>query len=126
MKKSTSLLFIFIVFLMSCSTSTINENSKVVNLNVAEFKAKTEESNTVILDVRTALETAKGKIDGAIELDVKEDDFKEKVNKLDKDKIYLVYCRSGTRSTKACGIMEGQGFEKLYNLKGGFNAWKRQ
>ncbi len=114
------------LLLMSCNTNSLKENTKIVNLNVEEFKAKMTTPNVVVVDVRTAEETADGKIEGAIEIDVKAADFEEKIKALDKNKIYLVYCRSGKRSTKACRIMEEEGVQNLYNLKGGYKAWKKQ
>ncbi len=123
MNKIILLLTICFLAFQACNLIGQPKNSKMVNVNVADFKAKMQEENTVILDVRTPKETAEGKIAGAIELDVKANNFKEKVGALDKNKTYLVYCRSGRRSVKACGIMEEMGLEKLYNLEGGYQAW---
>lgn len=109
---------------MSC-TAAQNESEKRTDVKVEEFKTLMTESNVVVLDVRTPKETAEGMIEGAIEIDVKAADFKEKIKALDKDKKYLVYCRSGRRSVVACNAMEEGGFEKLVNLKGGFKAWKK-
>jgi rhodanese-related sulfurtransferase len=36
-----------------------------------------------------------------------------------------VYCRSGNRSTGYCSSLRKQGFETVYNLKGGVLAWER-
>ena len=93
------------------------------DLSVSEFKAKMNTANVVVLDVRTPAETAEGKIDGAMEIDYHADGFAEKIIALDKEKTYLVYCRSGNRSGKTCKMMAGKGFKKLYNLEGGFMAW---
>jgi rhodanese-related sulfurtransferase len=46
------------------------------------------------------------------------------LGKLDKDKEYFVFCRSGNRSGSACKLMADQGF-KVYNLAGGVGAWPR-
>lgn len=77
----------------------------------------------VVLDVRTPEETAQGKIQGAIELDFRSPDFAAEVAKLDPEKTYLVYCRSGNRSGKACHLMAEKGFKNLFNLSGGYLAW---
>ncbi len=77
----------------------------------------------IILDVRTPEETADGKIAAAQEADVKSTEFTEQLSALDKDKKYIVYCRSGKRSTKACRIMAEHGFEHLLNVKGGYLAY---
>lgn len=93
------------------------------DVTVSEFADLMDRHKVVILDVRTPKETAQGKITGAMELDVLQDDFAEKVEELNKQKTYLVYCRSGRRSLKAIDIMAKQGFKKLHNLVGGYTAW---
>lgn len=77
----------------------------------------------VLLDVRTPEETAEGKINGAIEADVKSDDFKDQIDKLDKEQSYIIYCRSGKRSSKAYKIMKENGFGALLVLDGGYLAY---
>lgn len=96
-----------------------------LDMNVEEFKSTMNEPNTVILDVRTPGETADGIIEGAVEMDIKGADFEEKIKSLDKEKKYLVYCRSGGRSVTACNMLEKHGFTKLVNLKGGYTAWSK-
>lgn len=83
------------------------------------------DANAVILDVRTEDEVANGKIPGAINIDIyKGQGFVYKVDELDKTKNYYVYCAAGVRSTNACGVMQQIGFEKTYNLVGGFSNWE--
>ncbi|MCB0638920.1 MAG: rhodanese-like domain-containing protein [Lewinella sp.] len=101
------------------------QGAPFANLDVAGFRAKMNDNNVVILDVRTPQETAQGMIEGAIEINVTAPDFAQRVAELDKDKTYLVYCRSGRRSVTACNIMAEQGFSDLYNLLGGYLAWSR-
>ncbi|MCB0662462.1 MAG: rhodanese-like domain-containing protein [Saprospiraceae bacterium] len=81
------------------------------------------EKNVVVLDVRTPQETAQGVIKGAVEINLYDPEFEQKIQQLDKSKTYLVYCRSGKRSVSACNVMAKNGFSKLYNLKGGYNSW---
>jgi len=95
------------------------------DLGPVTFKAKMTEPDVVLLDVRTPEEIAQGKIEGAIEINFYDENFSAKMKGLEKDKTYLIYCRSGNRSGKACKIMSEQGFKKLYNLKGGYTAWSQ-
>jgi rhodanese-related sulfurtransferase len=81
--------------------------------------------DVVILDVRTPAETAKGKIAGAIEIDVRSADFKEKIKALDQEKTYLVYCQSGKRSAAACNVLSKEGFKEMYNLLGGYREYSK-
>lgn len=82
------------------------------------------ESDAVILDVRTDAEVEEGIIPNAKHIDIyKGQGFIDEVEKLDKTKPYYIYCRSGNRSGQACAIMGQLGFENTYNLMGGFNEW---
>jgi rhodanese-related sulfurtransferase len=77
----------------------------------------------IILDVRTEKEYKTGHIANSVNIDYKASDFKERVGKLDKDKTYLTYCRSGRRSKGASEIMRQLGFLNIIMIKGGMNAW---
>lgn len=94
------------------------------DLSPAEFAERIGGENTVLLDVRTPGETAGGIIEGAIEMDYRAPDFAEQIKSLDPNKTYLVYCASGGRSGKTCGMLNEAGFDEVYNLKGGYSAWK--
>ena len=78
----------------------------------------------IILDVRTPWEFSKEHIEGAENLDFTDPDFNEMVEKLDKDKIYVIYCKSGRRSDKVKEILKNLGFIKIYSIKNGFKGWK--
>lgn len=83
------------------------------------------DDNAVILDVRTEEEVENGYIPKAKVIDIyKGQEFIDEIDKLDKDKNYYVYCRSGKRSAQACTIMDQKGFKNTYNLIGGFSEWK--
>ena len=79
--------------------------------------------NLVILDVRTKGEYDSGHIYGATlipvtELQARIGELASHVN----DEI-LVYCGSGGRSKTASGILDSNGFTKVYNMLGGITAW---
>ncbi len=92
------------------------------NVDPVEFQKLIDEGG-VVLDVRSPGELAEGSIKGYTQINFFEGSFKAEIEKLDKSKTYLVYCRSGNRSGQACAIMDGMGFENLYNLNGGIGAW---
>lgn len=94
------------------------------NLDVKRFEQMRGKTNVVVLDVRTKEEFDQGHIPGAVNLDVRSPDFMEKVKKLDPSKTYLVHCASGRRSVTACEKLGTNQFKGLFNLEGGFNAWK--
>lgn len=100
--------------------------AEVVHVDAAGgAKLLAEKPEIVPLDVRTPPEVAAGKIDGAVHCDFKADDFKAKLDELDRDKTYLVYCAVGGRSSMALPILKELGFDKLYHLDGGMKDWQK-
>lgn len=87
-------------------------------LGVIDSKAKAQ-----LVDVRTAEEFAAGNIHSAVNIDFYQNDFKDKIGKLDKSNPVFVYCAAGGRSNKAATILKELGFSKIYDLKGGYTAW---
>ena len=77
----------------------------------------------VIIDVRTPEEFAEEHIENAINIDFYSETFRDELNNLDKNKTYLVYCRSGKRSGNALDIMKELNFREAYNI-GGIIEWK--
>jgi rhodanese-related sulfurtransferase len=82
-----------------------------------------EMSDLIVVDVRTPQEISQGKIDGALEIDFLNENFSSEINKLDKNKKYLLYCRSGNRSGQALQMMKENGFIWVRNMMGGYLAW---
>ena len=78
----------------------------------------------VIIDVRTPEEYASGHIERAINLDFYSETFKDELDELDRDKTYLIYCRTARRSGKALDMMEELGFREVYNMLGGMVRWE--
>jgi len=118
-----NILFGFL-FLSSCVNGQFSE---VKNMTQSEFKKTYDKRKLAqILDVRTAKEIAEGKITGAAELDYFDPEFKKKIEAMnfDKSKPMVVYCAAGGRSSKATNILVDLGFKVVYNLEGGYSAYK--
>lgn len=94
------------------------------DLRVEEFAEKIGQENTILIDVRTPGEIARGKIDGALEMDYRGPEFARQLEELDPSKTYLIYCAVGGRSGQTCELLAESGFDQVYNLEGGYNAWK--
>jgi len=97
------------------------------NIDVPTFQQKMEANpESIILDVRTEVEKEEGDIEGSILINIMSPDFYTEIEDLDKTKPCLVFCRSGNRSARACMILSENGFQELYNLEGGIQAWNKQ
>ncbi|HLW63290.1 MAG TPA: rhodanese-like domain-containing protein [Flavobacterium sp.] len=83
------------------------------------------DADAVILDVRTEEEVEEKSIPHMLHIDFYQGQgFLDELEKLDKNKSYYVYCKSGGRSGQACMIMQQLGFEKAFNLVGGITEWE--
>lgn len=130
-------LTVFILLLTSCGAQTTSTDSSnqgsdysqnsdtqvVKRLSSSEFKKGVSQENIQIVDVRTPDELKDGKIEGSININFYDSNFKEQIASLDKEKPVYVYCRSGARSSKAMEIMKDLGFKTIYELQGGFMSY---
>lgn len=95
------------------------------NLSQEQFETFVKaEPDAAIIDVRTQAEFDAWHIPGALHMDYFGPNLIEQMEALDKNKPYLIYCRSGRRSVRVCVLMKNSGFQEVYNLDGGIKEWK--
>ena len=83
------------------------------------------EEDCLIIDVRTSEEFKEVRLPNSINIDFyNPQGFMQELEKLDKNKSYYIYCRTGSRSANTCELMKEIGFAKTYNLLGGITEWK--
>ncbi len=117
---------ISLIAMAICATqvSGCNSNDNVTSVSAAEFEKEIRTDSVQLLDVRTPQEYSEGHIEGAINIDIHSDDFRQIAEKeLSKDSTVFVYCRSGRRSLDAADRLTKLGY-KVVNLKGGIIEWK--
>jgi rhodanese-related sulfurtransferase len=113
--------FLAVICLFSCNSTTAQG---VKNISTNEFaEALKNTDKKIVLDVRTPEEFANSHIDGAINIDVRSEDFNKRISKLDKDQPVYVYCLSGGRSANASNIIADNGFKTVNNMLGGISKW---
>ncbi|GLB51270.1 NADH oxidase [Neptunitalea chrysea] len=97
-------------------------NYEEVNVTAAKTLIN-ETKDLTILDVRNPGELHNnGSIERATNIPL--DDLRNRLDELSKDKPILVYCAKGLRGYLSSLILAQNGFKNIYNLAGGFNAWK--
>lgn len=115
------------MFSLSSLLGCKSESKAMVQIvSVAEFKEGLSNNEVQLIDVRTPKEYEQDHIENAILIDYFSEDFKTKIQELDKDKPVYLYCKSGKRSEKSSKILADLGFTEIVNLKGGFMAWSKQ
>lgn len=112
------------IFLMLSSVLGIQAQNKVeVNSKQANVLLQ-KDKKIIVLDVRTPDEFNQGHIKGALNIDVYQSDAISKIDKLNKNAKYLVYCRTRNRSGFVVEHMMKNGFKNVYQMVDGFPGWE--
>ena len=98
--------YILLVFLQSPVIQDINKDQVNSLIN----------DKVMVIDLRTEKEFENGKIGSSLNIDFQKREFIDNLNKLDKQKPYIIYCESGNRSLKASHVMKSLGFKMIYHL----------
>lgn len=77
----------------------------------------------MLVDVREPDEWASGHAPGARHIPLGQ--LERRMHELPKDGEIITVCRSGGRSSRAADILRRAGFQRVRNLAGGMNAWKK-
>lgn len=81
-------------------------------------------AGAVFVDVRNPPELNEGYAPNAVNIPLPE--LKQRLGELAKDKDLLIYCRSGRRSDAATRILMEQGYDRVYNVLGGYLAYPKK
>jgi len=115
-----------LVFILIAADFACQSQNTKTSINTEEFEKGINFEGVQLLDVRTAAEYNSGHIKNALQADwTNKDQFKDRTSYMDKDKPVYVYCLSGARSAAAAVWMRNNGYQQVYNLAGGINAWKK-
>lgn len=80
-------------------------------------------AGALLLDVREPEELAISQIEGAVHIPM--DEVPARLDQLDREREILVLCRVGERSRHVASLLLQKGFEHVYNIGGGINAYAR-
>jgi rhodanese-related sulfurtransferase len=115
--------------MMAVSEAAV-QSKVITNVTAQEafalIQEKSDDPEFKILDVRTPDEYNTGHVEGAINIDFNSDTFKDTLSQLDKSGEYLVYCRSGNRSSGAVELMKEMEFTMIYHMNGGIIEWSAE
>ncbi len=119
----------FYVSLAPAKDATGIEENQVIEITATDLWKKLKgdwkgDDRPALLDLRKAKEYAKTHLEGARQLDPEADDFDSKVAKLDRNRTYVVYCKDGAKSAKVVATWKEKDFQKIYHLKGGWDAYE--
>jgi glyoxylase-like metal-dependent hydrolase (beta-lactamase superfamily II)/rhodanese-related sulfurtransferase len=98
------------------------EVDQITSITASELGRQLESKNVQVLDVRRPGEYVSEHVEGAVNMPL--DTINDHLASLDKDQSYYVHCAGGYRSMIFNSILKARGFDKLIDIKGGFNAIK--
>ena len=101
----------------------LTQNTYDILPNIAFKNIMDSDSKIILIDVRSKQELDDIMINGVVNYDFNSDEFENSVLGLDIDKTYYVICRSGRRSGITTELMLENGFENVFNIKGGMIKW---
>jgi rhodanese-related sulfurtransferase len=119
------------VLVTSCAQAvphnTLTQSTEITPVAANKLVAENiGNKNFVILDVRLVNDYTSRHIPGAIDINYESTNFKKDINKLIKEKQYLVYCATGVNGEAAAQTMLGLGFKNVQNISGGYAAWVQE
>ena len=129
---SAAALFVSVILLSNITSGISSNNELLADIiksqaemkNVSPKEAKElmgSENDVFLLDVRTKEEYNESHIKTAHLIPVQE--LEQNIERIPKDRNVVVYCTSGKRSARACGILKNKGLKALYNIEGGIRLW---
>lgn len=118
--KKLIYLFLLTIAFVSCEAQ---QKTGTELVSPEKFATDMSKDKGQLIDVRTPKEYNAGHIDGAKNIHLYDQDFKARINKLDKDKTVYVYCKAGGRSAEAVESLKINGFKHIVELDGGTDAW---
>ena len=82
-----------------------------------------QESDYILVDVRTTEEYESGHIQDAVNFDFYSESFQNDILSLDKSASIVLYCRTQNRSTKTANYLKENGYKEINVLEGGITSW---
>lgn len=95
-------------------------------LSLLQATQKINQGKTLVLDVRSEEEFNTGHLTNAKNIAL--DQLKNRLGELDryKNQTVITVCAAGVRSASAAATLRKAGFEQVFSLEGGMDAWKAQ
>jgi len=96
------------------------------NITPVQATEMINHDDAIVIDVRPAADFAKGHIINAVNIPASNLQTQMKQMEKYKNKKIILSCRSGAQSAVACKQLGKQGYENVYNLKGGILNWQSE
>ena len=115
----TRIIFFSLLLVYSCQ---IFESTEINIISDAQF-TEIQDTDYILVDVRTLEEYESGHIQDAIHFDFYSESFQNDILSLDKSSSIILYCRTQNRSTKTANYLIENGYKEIIVLVGGITSW---
>ena len=122
-RKLAGLVLVVLLLAAACSSGSDTATIELVSPAQAAQVIDDDPAGLVVLDIRTPEEFNEARLANSINIDYYDADFAEQLDGLDKNDPYVMYCRSGNRSSDAVKTMKELGFVEVYEIDGGIVNW---
>ena len=93
------------------------------DITALELAERVKTNHLKLLDVREPHELEISALPNAVNIPLGQ--LAGRLSELDSAQEMVIFCKAGTRSTRALELLVSAGFKKVKNLKGGINAWAK-
>ena len=111
--------FFFLLLFYSCQIFESNEINEISDIQFTEI----QDTDYILVDVRTAEEYESGHIQDAVNFDFYSESFQNDILTLDKNSSIILYCRTQNRSTKTANYLKENGYKEITVKVGGITSW---
>ena len=122
-QKLVGLALVVLLLVSACSSGSDTATIELVSPAEAAQVIDDDPSGLVVLHIRTPEEFNEVRLADSVNVDFYAADFAEQLDGLDKADPYVMYCRSGNRSSEAVKTMKDLGFVEVYEVDGGIVNW---
>ena len=115
----TRIVFFFLLLIYSCQ---IFESTEINVISDTQF-IEIQDTDYILVDVRTMEEYESGHIQDAVNFDFYSESFQNDILTLDKSSSIILYCRTQNRSTKTANYLKENGYKEITVIEGGITSW---
>ena len=111
--------FFSLLLVYSCQIFESKDINEISDIQFNEI----QDTDYILVDVRTTEEYESGHIQDAVNFDFYSESFQNDILTLDKSSSIILYCRTQNRSTKTANYLKENGYKEITVLEGGITSW---
>ena len=115
----TRIIFFSLLLVFSCQ---IFESTEINIISDAQY-IEIQDTDYILVDVRTLEEYESGHIQDAKHFDFYSESFQKEILSLDKSSSIILYCRTQNRSIKTANYLKENGYKEITVIAGGITSW---